>query len=291
MSAPRFERFAAIDWSGAKGRRHKGIAVAICGQGDDAPELVAPPGGAWSREAVVRWVAGQAAQWPTLFGFDFSFAPPLIERGAYLPGEAAVPGRAVDFWAYVDRRCADEPDLGAALFLEVHHRRHFYFGVADGVKADYLHARRCEAAYRAAGGRKLSTVYDAIGAAQVAKASFAGMRALHALRGEVPVWPFDGIAPPAAGSLVVEIYTSIAAIAAGRPGGRTKIRDAEALDAALAKLGTRPHRALAAYDDHATDAIVTAAWLRRASRGATLWAPPGLTPRIAVTEGWTFGVA
>lgn len=291
MSGPRFERFAAIDWSGAKGRRHKGIAVAVCGQGDDAPGLVVPPAGIWSREAVVRWLRDAAAERPTLFGFDFSFAPPLIERGAYLPGEAAVPDRAADFWAYVDRRCADEPDLGATSFLEVHHRRHFYFGAADGAKADYLHVRRCEAAYRASGGRKLSTVYDAIGAAQVAKASFAGMRALHALRGAVPVWPFDGIEPPAAGSLIVEIYTSIAAIAAGRPGGRTKMRDAAALDAALAALGTRPHRALAAYDDHATDAILTAAWLRRASGDAALWMPSGLSPRIAITEGWTFGVA
>ena len=291
MSAPRFERFAAIDWSGAKGRRHKGIAVAMCRQGSDAPELVKPPGGIWSREDVVRWVRDAAQEQSTLFGFDFSYAPPLIERGAYLPGEAAVPDRAADFWAYVDKRCAEEPDLGAASFLELHHRRHFYFGAADGVKADYLHARRCEAAYRASGGRKLSTVYDAIGAAQVAKASFAGMRALHALRGTVPVWPFDGLEPPSAGSLIVEIYTSIAAIAAGRPGGRTKIRDADTLDAALAALGSDAHQPLAAYDDHATDAIVTAAWLRRASGNAALWKPHGLTPLIALTEGWTFGVA
>lgn len=289
MSA-RFGAFAAIDWSGAKGHRHKGIAIALCGPGRAAPELVTPEGGAWSRAAVGRWVVDQAAATPTLFGFDFSFAPPLVERGAYLPGEVRIPGDAFAFWAYVDRLCADQADLGAASFLEHHHRRHFYFGASDGVKASYMHLRRCEAHYNAGGGGKPSTVYDAIGAAQVAKASFAGMRLLHRLRDAVPVWPFDGRNAPDAGSLIVEIYTSLAARAAGRPKGRTKIRDGATLDAALAALGSGAHTPLARYDDHATDAILTAAWLRHVHADPRLWTPPALTDAIARTEGWTFGV-
>ena len=66
---------------------------------------------------------------------------------------------------------------------------------------------------------------------------------------------------------------------------------APALDAALAALGSTPHTPLARYDDHATDAIITAAWLRRSAHDPALWSPAGLTPTIAVTEGWTFGVA
>ncbi|HEX7872669.1 MAG TPA: hypothetical protein VF475_07150 [Sphingobium sp.] len=289
MSAP-FTAFAAIDWSGAKGFRHKGIAVALCRTGDAAPDLVTPDSGPWSREGVAQWVTAQAAREPTLFGFDFSFAPPLVERGEYLPGEAHVPDEATAFWSYVDRLCADEADLCAAGFLETHHRRHFYFGAADGVKAGYMHLRRCEALYNARGGGKPSTVYDAIGAAQVAKASFAGMRFLHRLRGIVPVWPFDGRARPDTGSLIVEIYTSLAARAAGRPKGRTKIRDAAVLDEALAAMGSRAHAPLARYEDHATDAILTAAWMRRAAQDDALWSPAALTDQIARTEGWTFGV-
>ena len=285
-----FTHFAAIDWSGAKGSRHKGIAVALCTTDGAAPRLVTTAGGIWSRMGVARWAEAQARVAPTLFGFDFSFAPPLVGRGAYLPGETGVPSNAHAFWAYVDRLCADEPDLGAAGFLETHHRRHFYFGAADGVKADYMHLRACEARYNAGGGGKPSTVYDAIGAAQVAKASFAGMRLLHHLRGTLPVWPFDGMVPRPAGSLVVEIYTSLAARAAGRPKGRTKIRDAATLDAALAVLGSAPHTPLARYDDHATDAIMTAAWMRYTREHTALWTPPGLSAMIAQTEGWTFGV-
>ena len=148
----RFGAFAAIDWSGAKGRRHKGIAVALCAPGSAAPVLVLPDAGIWSREGVARWVVAQAGREPTLFGFDFSFAPPLIERGEYLPGEPDVPKTAREFWAYVDSRSDDE-DLGAASFLEHAHRKHFYFGIADGVKAGFMHFRECDSRLNAQGGR------------------------------------------------------------------------------------------------------------------------------------------
>ncbi len=173
---------------GRQGRRHKGIAVAICDAGNSPPMLVERDR-AWSRTEVLDWLLAAAAEAPTMFGFDFSYAPPLIERGAYLPGDVTAES-AKSFWAYVDARCEDE-DLGAASFLEEHHRRHFYFGAADGVKADFLHHRVCEHAFNATGGGKASTLYDAIGASQVAKASYAGMRLLHRLEGQVPVWPMD----------------------------------------------------------------------------------------------------
>ena len=35
----RFARFACIDWSGARGERLKGLAVAECEGGDTAPAL------------------------------------------------------------------------------------------------------------------------------------------------------------------------------------------------------------------------------------------------------------
>jgi hypothetical protein len=107
----RFDAFIAIDWSGAKGKKHKGIAIAEARQGTGAPRLV-QPGHVWSRTEVLDWLLERAAAEPTLFGFDFSFAPPLIERGAYLPGEPNVPTDARAFWAYVDHHAPDE-DLGA----------------------------------------------------------------------------------------------------------------------------------------------------------------------------------
>jgi hypothetical protein len=278
-----FTRFACADWSGAKGSRHPGIALAVCAAGDDAPRLITPPDKVWSRQGVADWLLAQDDD--LLIGFDFSFAPPFMERGSYLPGDD-VPASAKAFWAYVDHVC-DDPDLGAASFLERHHRRHFYFGAADGTKSDYLFWRQCELRNKDSSG-KASTVYDAIGASQVAKASFAGMRLLHHVRRAAAIWPFDPL--PARGKVALEIYTTIAARAAGVAKGRSKVRDAIGLDLALQALGSKPHLKLNRYTDHATDALITAAWLRNVAGNPQLWAPNVLNIEIAATEGWTFGV-
>ena len=281
----RFTRFAAIDWSGAKGRKHKGIAVALAETGERPPRLVRP-GHVWSRSEVLEWILETKDEAPTLYGFDFSFVPPIVERGEYLPGQAGVPSDAKSFWAYVDGHCADE-DLGAASFLETSHRRHFYFGIADGVKAEFMHFRQCDARLNAQGGRKTASAYDAIGAAQVAKASFSGMRLLHRLNGQIAIWPMDPL--PDRGSAVVEIYTRIYLRRAGLPG--TKLRTRAELNQALRGLDSQPARLRFEPDDHQTDALATAAGMRAlAATVAAAFAPVGLTPEIARAEGWTFGV-
>ena len=282
--AHRFDCFVAIDWSGAKGRRHKGIAIAEA-RGEDAPRLVRPEH-IWSREEVLQWLLKRAAKEPTLFGFDFSFAPPIVEKGEYLIGEPDVPRSAREFWAYVDGLCDDE-DLGAASFLEIAHRRHFYFGIADGVKADFVRFRQCDARLNAQGGRKTASAYDAIGAAQVAKASFSGMRFLHRLNGKVAIFPMDPL--PERGSAVVEIYTRIYLRRAGMSG--TKLRTRAELNKALLGLGSKPVRLRFEPNDHQTDALVTAAGMRALAQSERrAFTPGGLTPEIARTEGWTFGV-
>lgn len=279
----RFASTVAIDWSGAKGKRHKGIAIAEA-RSFEAPRLVRPDH-VWSREEVLEWLLKRAAKEPTLFGFDFSFAPPWAERGAYLPGEMGVPDNARELWAYVDHRSDDE-DLGASSFLERVHRPHFYFGIADGVKADFIHFRQCDQRLNALGGRKTASAYDAIGAAQVAKASFSGMRLLHRMGEKVTIWPMDPL--PNEGSAVVEIYTRIYLRNAGMSG--KKLRTRAELNRALAGLGSKPARLRFEPNDHQTDALVTAAGMRAHLIHPLAFAPPGLTPELAQTEGWTFGI-
>ena len=280
----RFGTFVAIDWSGAKGRRHKGIAIAET-RGARPPRLIRADH-VWSRAEVLEWLLERAAREPCLFGFDFSFAPPFVQRGAYLPGEPAVPTTAREFWAYVDQ-LSDDEDLGAASFLEHAHRRHFYFGIADGTKADFVRFRQCDAQLNSQGGRKTASAYDAIGAAQVAKASFSGMRLLHRLAGKIAIWPMDPL--PANGSAVVEIYTRIYLRRAGMPG--SKLRSRAALNLALAGLGSPPARLQFEPNDHQTDALVTAAGMRALVAGEPrAFSPEGLTPELGRTEGWTFGI-
>ncbi|WP_204315773.1 hypothetical protein, partial [Stenotrophomonas maltophilia] len=64
--------------------------------------------------------------------------------------------------------------------------------------------------------------FNLVGASQVGKSSLTGMRVLHRLRGKVPLWPFDPL--PEAGPVLVEIYTALAARAAGMRKGISKIR-------------------------------------------------------------------
>jgi hypothetical protein len=158
-----------------------------------------------------------------------------------------------------------------------------------------MHFRQCDARLNAQGGRKTASAYDAIGAAQVAKASFSGMRLLHRLDGKVAIWPFDfahdrPMEPlPPHGSAVVEIYTRIYLRRAGMTG--TKLRSRAALNLALEGLGSKPVRLRFEPNDHQTDALVTAAGMRQlATTEPCAFDPEGLTPEIARSEGWTFGV-
>jgi hypothetical protein len=286
-----FTHFVAVDWSGAKGCRHTSIAVAVCEAGARAPTLVkqATP---WSREGVLEWLSALAADRARpLIGFDFSFAPPFdLESGYFRHGDA-VPKTAKDLWAYVNARCDDE-DFGAASFVEHTHRKEFYLGKRDGVKASYMRLRECEKAFNASGGGKPSSIFDAIGASQVCKASFAGMRLLHHAQAHFPVWPQDAYRDDR--GLIVEIYTRAFIQHAGLRG--LKVRERSQLNVALKALDSGAYRGRISNNaqglsDHETDALITAAGLRKIHREPSYWSPMGLTPAIAQREGWTFGVA
>jgi len=283
----RFQHFACIDWSGAAGAFQPGIAIAVC-EPYGAPTLIEPPGRHWSREEALRWLRHQDDM---LIGIDFSASLPFVDEGDYFPGWDGSPTDAHALWATIERMAAHEPHLGAAQLVdEPELSRHFRrpggrtgdrFGQGIG------RMRMTERVAQEAGFAPSSS-FNLVGAAQVGKASLAGMRLLHRLSGHIPIWPFDPM--PESGSLIVEVYTSIAARAAGVARGKSKIRTPEALDAALAMLGSPAHAALDRYDDHRTDAMLGAAWLRTVAYEERLWAPTLLSPTIAATEGWTFGL-
>ena len=284
-----FTRFAAIDWSGATGARQKGIAVAACVFGEAAPELVRP-GHVWSRAEVLDWLL--ALDGDCLVGLDLSPSLAFADRGAFFPGWDRSPADARGLWALVEEIAHDEPHLGANSFVD-HPEASRHFRRHGGRCGDLFppgagRFRVVENASRDQGLCNPYSNFNLVGAAQVGKSSLTGMRLFHRLGGRLPIWPYDEM--PAAGPLVVEIYTSIAATAAGLSRGRTKIRDTSTLDRVLAVLGSAPHSPLTSYDDHATDAVLASAWLRSVAHDPTLWSPLQLTPDLARTEGWTFGV-
>lgn len=232
----------------------------------------------------------------TLVGLDLGISLAFADCGAFFPGWTESPPDARGLWALVDRLCAFEPHLGVTSFVDHaeasrHFRRHGgregdLFGHAGKGGGRRGRFRVTERAQETLGCRPYSN-FNLVGAAQVGKSSLSGMRVLHRLGGKVPVWPIDAMPPE--GSVLVEIYTTIAAIAAGRTPGRSKIRDIGALNQALAALGSAAVPGHGPIDDHRSDALLTAAWLRTAAHKTTLWHPPAMTPEIACTEGWTFG--
>ena len=249
--------------------------------------MLVRPGHIWSRQEVFEWLTDGLPP-RTLVGLDLGASLPFIDAGAFFPDWKDSPPDAKALWALVDSICARDDHLSATSFVDHpdardHFRRH---GDRKGARFEgHGRLRETEREQRRQGLNPYSN-FNLVGAAQVGKSSLTGMRVLHRLDGRLPIWPFD----PPGNTTLVEIYTTIAALAAGRAKGRAKMRSFEDLDAALRALGSEPVPGAGAIDDHRSDALLSAAWLRTAAHRAELWHPAGLTPHIAATEGWTFGV-
>ena len=288
----RFRHYVAIDWSGAAGERHKGIAVAVADAAGGPPVLARHH---WSREDILALLRDLPPD--TLAGLDLGLSLPFADCGAFFPGWDESPTDARSLWALVERLSAADPHLGAQACVDHPEACRFFrrHGGREGEDFrcdDAAHGRgrfRVTEVEQARMGCKPYSNFNLVGAAQVGKSSLTGMRVLHALGGAVPVWPIDPLPP--SGSVVVEIYTTIAAMIAGRSPGRAKMRSYDALNEALAALGSPPVPGAGPLDDHATDALLAAAWLREVAGRPELWRPAKMTSEIARTEGWTFGVA
>lgn len=299
-----FDHFLALDWSGARGERQRGIALAIALREGGPPVLVDPPQGGWSREEVLVLLRDELPP-NTLVGADLGISLPYQDEGAFFPGWQRTPRSAKKLWALVEEICADDPHLGAHSFLEDAHAARYFRHSKDHVGDRFLppdaitregRFRVAEIAQRAQGCRPVSN-FNLVGAAQVGKSSLTGMRMLHQLRGILPVWPVDPVPSRrrmSGGSLLVEIYTGLASREAaalrneGR-GARTKLITYADLNDALRALGSAPVDQTGTIDDHSSDALLSAAWLRKAASEEARWNPRLLTAEIAWTEGWTFG--
>jgi len=112
----RFARFLAVDWSGAKGARQKGIALAVA-LADGGPPMLLPspdPKG-WARAEVLVLLGD--LEGPTLVGLDLGISLPFADAGAFFPGWDQSPADARGLWALIDALCADDPHLEAGGFV------------------------------------------------------------------------------------------------------------------------------------------------------------------------------
>lgn len=286
-----FSQYACVDWSGANIERPPGIAVGLIGK--EGPPTLLTPAPRWSRTDIKNWLLQLSeAQSDVLIGFDFSMGLPFADRKSYFPEWPASPPTAKALWRLIDEICSNDSFLGVSSFVThpqaSRHFRHGKGNVGDLFEGSIGRLRTVEHHQRQTKQGNSASCFNLVGAAQVGKSSLTGMRMLHQLEGAIPVWPFDPI--PDRGPMIVEIYTTIAALAASLPKGRSKVRDRPGLKKALEALKTPCPTRLAKYDDHSTDALITAAWMKQIASKPALWNPLNMSDEIAQKEGWTFGV-
>ncbi len=283
MTSSGFDWFAGIDWSGAKGRAHAGIRIALAEAGSSAPpQLVAPPSGrAWSRAAVLDWLLRFSEQGRLLAGVDFAFAFAFADTGAYFPGWPDSPPRPQELWALIDRLGQASPDYyGGAIWQHPELGRYFN---APGQRGDLFASRRRETERAARQFRSPSPVFNCVGPAGVGTGSLAGMRLLHHLAGRAARWPFED--PHRAPLMLTEIFPGWYFARAGlKPAS-----DTGTLNKALGFYNSQPVAGdfiAKGPDGDEADALVSAAALRWLADRPAVWQ----LPQAAQAEGWIFGV-
>ncbi len=297
-----FDQTIAIDWSGAKGKTQKGIAVALCERRDEGVHhvsLIVPPEGAlWSRSSLLIWLQHHLSQHRALVGFDFSFSLPYVDYDDYLPGTALRARSVFDLWHEIEGLCKNAPNYEGHNFVERHSD---CFLQTSGRVGDLFvqygpRLRVCEEECMLQGHGRAESNFHLIGPTQVGLSSFSGMRVLKQLcrTSNVCVWPFD--LPAKQQSVIVEMYTRLFLTMAGV--GRQKIRSRNDLDRSLDALRAKMSPSMVAmknnditvFDDHVSDALVSAAGMMMLADQSKVWTPAKLSDKVRKTEGWTFGV-
>ena len=294
MKSECFTHFVGIDWSGAKGKRHNGLQVALAERGNGAPKIIRPLSGskAWSREEVAHWVisgCGCRDDARVLVGIDAAFSMPYLDHNVYLPN-TEFPHDAKTLWQKIAEVCAgDNVYFGGAFAKE--YADYFLRHEKGSVERGKYYSRRMrvtETLSIKSGAGPCESVFHLIGPSQVGKSALSTMCMLAdiAKHSHIVVWPFDNVEQHSI--CFVEIY---AALFAQMGGHRGKVRDKTTLNAVLERLLSGPYkmRGKTIIDD-AADAIITAAGLRFVADNPDYWKPELLSPKVRKTEGWIFGL-
>ena len=280
---PRFVRFIAIDWSGARLPAAQRRAIVCCVV--EGHRVTALESGR-DRQEIVAWLAdhGRAAG-PTLVGLDFPFAyaAPFLDH-LRVPDFAALLARIGSLEGLPDtRQCADAfiTRCGQwwARWSQREDRRRTRRQV-ERVAA----MRGAESPLRAL---PQGSGYRFVGPRQVGKAAITGIAALAALKARIPgvrVWPFED---PAGASLVLaEIWPRLALAGVVKSDRGARRRHVRALGHCGVQL--RPeHGRSAVASDHAVDALAAAVAM---ASGRWPVLERSALPPAAVREGWILGV-
>lgn len=285
-----FDLFVGIDWSGAKGDSHKGIALFACEAGRGVPVKLLPPEGKpyFSRSDVAARLISLSETQRVLAGIDFAFAYPIDEKGHYFAGLAQEkqPMSALDLWAMVDEINAGAPDLYGGQIWD-HPDYGAFYNAPSGRKGARFASRRRLTEQVASAVKSPSPTFNCVGPAGVGTGSLAGMRLCHHLCQKAVIWPF--MQEAFSNLHLVEIFPSYYFKLAGI----TPIKGAQAevtnLNRALAfyeSAAVSDDFIAAGPDNDDADALISAAALRFFARQPAFWQ----VPERASREGWIFGL-
>ncbi len=286
--ADEFTHFIGIDWSGAKGMRQKGIAVAICEIGNAAPAIVPPPSGHtyWSRQDVIEWIesgCGLTGNYKVLIGIDAAYGMPYLDEGGYFERGDFEDVRSL--WSEIGR--FDNADYFAGSFIETY-ADHFQQPGGQKGKCYNRRMRQTETICIETGAGPCESVFNLVGASQVGKSALSVMMMLNKLdtNNHIAIWPFDPLVNKEL--VLVEIYAALFAKMGGHKG---KMRSRDELNNALYGLQSKPYLGnLPKKIDDATDALITSAGLRHIACDGRYWKPEKITIDVVKTEGWVFGI-
>lgn len=281
----RFDRFLAIDWSGAMGERQRGIQIAyVDNQSDTGPVLMRLPDAKnWGRVVIKNLLSKLArADQRTLVGMDFCFSVPWPDEGPLPEGQHQVE-TVEGLWELVEAICSGEAHYYAGPAIRNLNSAFSPYILCDRYRGPDFRFDRFRDTERQL-SPKPASIYHCMGAKQVGPGSFAGMRMFNALRTvndpRIAIWPFDAI--DNANVVLCEIYPTLFYQMAGmkRAYDQSTIRNT----LAYFHSGSPPQMSI---QDEA-DAVISAAALRVLSYDPNLFSYP---PRTAAArkEGWIFG--
>ena len=260
QTAPLFERYLGIDYSGAETPASSltGIRIyeAIPTQ---SPIEIHPPTSSrkyWTRSGLAQWLAAELKAGPaTLVGIDHAFSFPM----RYFEKHRLPP----DWPSFLDDFHLHWPTDEKTMYVDFIRDGLYGKGAERGGSAKWrrLAEERC--------GAKSVFHFDVPGS--VAKSTHAGLPWLRFLRRELGTqlhfWPFDGWQPPQSCSVIAEVYPALWSRSFSNEG----------------------------RNDHQHDAYSVARWMQeKDSTGEmSIHFQPNIRPAertVADTEGWILGL-
>ena len=291
-----FEKYIAIDWSGAREPRITAkIQVAEYDPANRVVSIVRSPAsstnGRWSRAELYEHIRRWAENERVLIGFDFAFAYPWCDQGGYFPGVPASPVDARHLWKTVERVCGPDDNFYGGLFYRGCGSPYREFHLCHDFRgANYQERYRAtdQQAGRVAGHNPCS-VFKCVGPNQVGPGSVAGMRFLHMIHLEqiADIWPFDTTNVPNRPT-VVEIYPRLFLNHAVAHRGNRPIPGT--VEELLERYGATLQGTPESWTDDERDALVSAVGMGWFANQLATWQAPAYAPACAsVYEGWIFG--